>query len=188
MRNSLQANLESTAIKELDRTNYVILSAKRDYWQGASNLSTTAMQQARKTLTSAANNKYSSLTASLDTAYDQLYRGIEISLLEWSGEGNTSKESELKTKREAWTNSVNVANSLTNSLMGAKGQSFAVKRLDAGTELDRTLRTIYENKKDEWANVARYGTEIERLTPVLLPICDLFKMSSTLLISRSPRI
>ena len=53
VRNSLQANLKSTAIKELDRTNYVILSAKRDYWQGASNLSTTAMEQARKTLTSA---------------------------------------------------------------------------------------------------------------------------------------
>lgn len=122
------------------------------------------MEQAKNTLSSAANSKYASLSASLDTAYDRLYRdGIEINLLEWSGEGNTSKESELTTKREAWTKSVNAASSLTNSLMGTIGQSFTVKRLDSGIVLDRTLQTIYENKRTQWSNVARFGAESETL-------------------------
>ncbi|OBZ13599.1 hypothetical protein [Bacillus sp. FJAT-26390] len=164
VRNNLLADIDSAAIKELDRTNFVIISAKKDYWQAAANLSTASMEQARSTLSNAANSKYASLSASLDTAYDRLYReGLEISLMEWSNKGNASKDSEVSNKREALTRSLNYASSLTNNMMGAIGQSFSVNRLDAGTTLDRTLNTVYQNKVAQWQNIARYGTEIEPL-------------------------
>lgn len=45
VRNNLLANIDSAAIKELDKKNYVILSAKRDYWQGVADIGHGAGQE-----------------------------------------------------------------------------------------------------------------------------------------------
>ncbi|WP_253944730.1 hypothetical protein [Paenibacillus sp. NEAU-GSW1] len=156
VRNNLLADLNSAEIRELDRVNLTILSAKRDYWQAAANLSTTQIEQAEKALQSAAANKYSTLGASLDTAFDRLYRdGIELNLLEWTGKGHSAQEQELAGKREAWKSRLNQADSLTRAHMTSLNISFEIPRLADGTKLNQTLEQLYIAKAGQWHNKAR---------------------------------
>jgi hypothetical protein len=142
-KNVLGANGSADKIVNLDKWNEINLKAKADYWRGASSMNTNLMQSASATLNSADMKKYSTLSSGFDTKLDEINADrIRLVVNDKVYRGSSAAESILKTEYGQLDRDIEKAK---KAGMG----SYVLTASDLSV-LDRTMETLYGQKKSLW--------------------------------------
>ncbi|WP_224754067.1 deaminase domain-containing protein [Paenibacillus terricola] len=142
-KNVLGANGSADKIVNLDKWNEINLKAKADYWRGAGAMNTNLMQTASATLNSADMKKYSTLSLGFDTKLDEINADrIRLAVNDKVYRGNSAAESILETEYDQLDRDIEKAK---KAGMG----SYVLTTSDLSA-LDRTMETLYGQKKSLW--------------------------------------